>query len=286
MINWDKINKKISVKKIILPVFAVMLIILICVYAIIINKYIQKNQFTKQMEQVSEKNENPVFSIEKIYLCSSANAIDNTEEQKLNTLDLYQYTDIAIYLNNYSENNGLTSKNTIKELYIDNIELQLDSNIGKTDLEYTNLLKIGSREQLTNMLATTAEEQEINNNEKRIDFNIVNTNEQNEQADYENPTFYADCSNPISLKYINQIDKNYSIGNDNSATFDGSILEKAGISVEDINCKIKFKINLINNDEEYYSAWINFQIPLNDIYKGTTIKSKTTQGLEYNFFTL
>ena len=39
---------------------------------------------------IISKNENPTFSVEKIYLCSSANAIDNTSEQKLDKLGLYQ----------------------------------------------------------------------------------------------------------------------------------------------------------------------------------------------------
>lgn len=281
MINWDKINKKISVNKIILPFFLVILILLIAIYGGILYKHIEKNTFVYEMEQIVAKNEKTTFSIEKIYLCSSANAIDSTEEQKLENLDLYQYTDIAVYINNYKEE-GLTNKNTVRQLYIDNINLKLDYNIGKTSLVYTNLLKIGSKEQLNNMIANS---ENIQND--KIDFNIINTNEQNNQADYEEPTFYADCSNPISLKYINQINKEYSVGKDNSATFDGSILEKAGIKPEDINVQVKFKINLVNNNDEYYSNWVNFRIPLNDVmYNGTSIKSRNTVGREYNFFTI
>ena len=68
--------------------------------------------------------------------------------------------------------------------------------------------------------------------------------------------------------------------------FDGTILKKAGIKIEDINAKVRFKINLINNNDEYYSAWVNFKIPLSDIYNGTSIKSKNTVGQEYNFFSI
>ena len=240
-----------------------------------------RNKFAKDCIKIYENNEEEIFKIQKILLCSSANAIDSTEEQKLENLDLYQYTDIAVYINNYKEE-GLTNKNTVRQLYIDNINLKLDYNIGKTSLVYTNLLKIGSKEQLNNMIANS---ENIQND--KIDFNIINTNEQNNQADYEEPTFYADCSNPISLKYINQINKEYSVGKDNSATFDGSILEKAGIKPEDINVQVKFKINLVNNNDEYYSNWVNFRIPLNDVmYNGTSIKSRNTVGREYNFFTI
>ena len=133
MINWDKINKKISIKKVILPLMLVILLLMIIVWGKIAYKHICKDIFAGKMEAILTKNEQPAFSIEKIYLCSSANAIDNTEEQKLDNLGIYQYTDIAVYLNNYKDE-GLTEKNTIKQLYIDDIDLKLDYNIGKTSL--------------------------------------------------------------------------------------------------------------------------------------------------------
>lgn len=280
MINWNRINKKISINKIILPIFLIILIILSILYISEIKKLLKKEDFAKKSESVAIKNETPEFSIQKIYLCSSASAIDSSQEKKLDKLDLYQYTDIAVYINNFKDE-GLTKKNTIKELYIDNINLDLDYNIGKTSLIYTNMLKIGSKQELTNL---------VNNNKnimkERIDFKIVNNNEQNNNADYEEPTFYADCSNPITLKYINQLNREYSISKGNSATFDGTILKKVGIKPEDLNVKVNFRINIVNNNNEVYTKWVNFKLPLDDIEKGTTIKSKETDGKEYDFFTL
>ncbi len=273
MKNWNRINKKQLV-------IGLALIILIGVYFFMCRTYIVKNDFAVQMEEVIQKNENPVFSIEKIYLCSSANALDINGEQKLDNLELYQYTDIAVYINNYDES-GLTNKNTIKQLYIDNIDLQLYNDLGQTSLVYTNLLRVGSREELKNILLTKEDAKK-----DRIDFKILTTNEQNNMANYEEPTFYADCSNPLSLKYINKLNKNYVMKNNETVAFDGSILEKAGVNIEDINANVKFKVNIVNNNNEYYSAWINFKIPLNDIYQGTSIKSKTTVGRDYDFFTL
>ena len=280
MINWDKINKKISVKKVILPLMMVILLLMIIIWGIIIHKHICKGIFANEMEEIITKNQSPTFSIDKIYLCSSANAIDNTAEQKLENLGIYQYTDIAVYLNNNKEE-GLTDKNTIKELYIDDIDLKLDYNIGKTSLVYTNLLKIGSKEELYQMVLNSK-----NIQKDKIDFKIISTNEQNNEANYDEATFYADCSNPISLKYINEISTEYTVSKNSSAVFDGSILGKVGIKPEDINAQIKFRINIVNNKDEYFSNYVNFRIPLNDIEKGTSIKSKTTVGNEYNFFTI
>ena len=280
MINWDKINKKVSVKNVIFPIMIVSLIFLSLIWGRITYKHIQKSIFAGNMEEIISKNEKPTFSVEKIYLCSSANALDNTQEQKLDRLGLYQFTDIAVYLNNYSDD-GLTEKNTLKELYIDDINLDLDYNIGKPSLVYTNMLKLGSREELAQMITNSKNKQK-----DKIEFNVLTTNEENNVADYEEPTFYADCSNPISLKYINEISAEYTVEKNSSATFDGSILEKVGIKPEDINARISFRINLVNNKDEYYSNYVSFRIPLNDTNKGTSIKSRTTVGSEYNFFTI
>ena len=280
MINWDKVNKKVSVKNVIFPIMIVSLIFLCLIWGRITYKHIQKSIFAGNMEEIISKNEKPTFSVEKIYLCSSANALDNTQEQKLDRLGLYQFTDIAVYLNNYS-GDGLTEKNTLKELYIDDINLDLDYNIGKPSLVYTNMLKLGSREELAQMITNSKNKQK-----DKIEFNVLTTNEENNVADYEEPTFYADCSNPISLKYINEISAEYTVEKNSSATFDGSILEKVGIKPEDINARISFRINLVNNKDEYYSNYVSFRIPLNDINKGTSIKSRATVGSEYNFFTI
>ena len=280
MINWNKINKRVSINKIILPFLVVILILLSIKYIFIIKKVIVKNNFAKKSASVAIKNDVPVFSIKKIYLCSSASAIDSSKEQRLDKLDLYQYTDIAVYINNFKDD-GLTTENTIKELYIDNISLNLDYNIGNTSLVYTNMLKVGSKQELSNMIKNNKVKMQ-----DKIYFKIINNNEQNNQENYEEPTFYADCSNPITLKYINQLNREYSIGKGNSATFDGTILKKVGIKPEDLSVKINFRINIINNDDETCTKWINFELPLDDIEKGTSIKSKETDGKEYNFFTV
>lgn len=274
MINWDKINKKISVNKVILPILVIIILLLILVYSRIIYIHIEKNKFGTEMQRISDKNEKKVFTIDKIYLCSSANAI--SQNDKLKNLELYQYTDIGIYINNYNSTDKVTNENTIKKLYIDEISLEPEENgIGKRALNYINPSTIGKREQQFN-----------EESGERIDFKIINNNEENEKADYSKPTFYADCSNPITLKYVNNLQKTYIRNNKKSITFDGTVLKEAGITTANINCKIKLKINIINNNDENYSCLIDFDIPLDDIYKGTTIKSNTLTSEQYKFFTM
>ena len=268
--------RRINIKpKIIFYIFIAIIILLVLLYGNIIYKNIKRYNFAKDMINIVEKNEKPIFSVEKIYLCSSANVIDNSVEKNLQDLSIYQYADIAIHINNRKNIEELTNKNTIKQLYIDNISLEASSDIGEKSLFYTNSLNIGQNTDFQNAVATD-----------RIDFNIIYTNSDNNMADYSKPTFYTDCSNPITLKYLNNnIVKGYKMNEDSSISFDGKLLKKVGIPVDDIKCNIKFRVNIINNNEEKFSCWLNFDIPLDNLYsKGTTINSAITSGEKYDFF--
>ena len=107
-------NKKLKLnKKILIYVFIIVIIILTFVYARIINIYIKNKKFEKDAIFITEKNEDKVFSLEKIILISSANAIDNSKEKNLKDLSLYQFTDMALIIDNGEE---LSNKNTVKSL--------------------------------------------------------------------------------------------------------------------------------------------------------------------------
>lgn len=345
-------KRKIKIKdKWIKPIFLcffIIIIILLFAYGNIISKNIKRKKFANENMKSYENNKEQVFKVEKILICSSANAVDFSEKQTLQDMSIYQYTDIAVYINNGDE---LTNKNTVKKLYIDNISLEGTSDIGKKSLNYKNILKFGLKKDnktksntdendttsghdvfagllnntsssnsaidvgsintndedemisLTNNTSSEnvandtlkqvenssasedSEESQAEQKDEKIDFNIVYTNEENEKANYDEPTFYTDCSNPITLEYLNNdIVTHYKMDENKSVSFDGSILKEVGVATESLNCKVKFKINIINNNDEKYSCWINFSIPLDDIYEGTTMKAKTTNSQKYVFF--
>lgn len=317
------LKRKIKINdRYIIPIFSfifVIIIILLFAYGNIISKNIKYKRFANEGSKIYENNKEQIFKVEKIIICSSANAVDLSEKQNLQDMNIYQYTDIAIYINNGEE---LTNKNTVKKLYIDNISLEGTSDIGQKSLNYKNILKFGLKkdaktksvvsndesnsnfnvfEGLLNNTTNSLDEdkqneedlssnqeikeEKINENNDEIDFNIIYTNEENEKANYDEPMFYTDCSNPITLEYLNNnIVSHYKMDENKSIAFDGSILKEAGIETDNLNCKVKFKINIINNNNEKYSCWINFVIPLDDIYEGTTMKAKTTKNQKYVFF--
>ena len=275
----SKINFKIRNVKLAFVILIIVSIILILLYShFVLSESITKDDFASDMIQISDNNEDTIFSIQKITLYSSANAIDNSKDQSLSDVSICQYSDLAIYIDNSQSNSELTEDNTIKELYIDNIFMTSKTDKGNKILNYKNPLNFGKYKDI---------EEPTNN---RIDFKIINTNQENETNDYDEPTFFTDCSNPINLGYLNKdILTNYAVSSDSSTvSFNGKILEEANINLEDIDCTLNFTIHIVNNLNEKFSYNMKLNLTLSGspslLSNGYSFKGKTTTGNEYRFF--
>lgn len=275
----ENFNFKIKNVKLAFVILIILLfVIFLLYYNYVLFKSFAKNQFAKEMIEISDENENSIFNIQKILLYSNATAKDNSKNQSLSNVSLSQYSDISIYIDNTSYITDLTSENTVKELYIDNIVMKSNSDIGTKILNYKNPLNFGKFKEV---------ETPKNN---RIDFNIIKNNAENENHDYSKPTFYTDCSNPITLGYLNKdLLTNYSISeNSKSISFNGKVLKEANVNLKDINYTVSFKINIVNNLNQKFVYDMSLDVNLEDdnggIYNGYVYKGKTTSGKEYRFF--
>lgn len=263
-------------------VFTILMIALFAIfllyYNFVFSVVIARNSFANEMIEIADQNEKPIFTVQKILMYSNANAIDNSENQSLKDMSICQYTDLSIYIDNMSSISELTDENTVKELYIDNIVMTSKADKGNKVLNYKSPLEFGKYKMI---------EPPENN---RVNFNIVNTNVENENNDYNNPTFYTDCSNPISLGYMNKdILTNYAVSQDtNSVSFNGKVLKEASINLEDINYTLSFNIHIVNNLNQKFVYHMNLDVNLNDdkggIYNGYVFKGKNTSGSQYQFF--
>ncbi|MBR3134793.1 MAG: hypothetical protein IKG56_04965 [Clostridia bacterium] len=310
--------------------FAIILTTIVAIllrYTIMIK--ISNDKFAKQASDFYRLNAQTVFSIDKIYMYSSANAIENKETRPIWNLNLYQYTDIAIYINNRSEDK-LTYENSIKSLYIDNIKFT-DVKNGQQSVYFKNINDFGKsiftkriEESSTPAVQETLQEQasegsseETENNTEGQDENEEEDDEENTQeqvqeedivtqrkqiienlqkekitdklefsilndgdVDYSKPQLYTDCSNPITLEYVNNNIKENQIISDitNDIIYDGNILRRSGVILSDIACTMSFNITLTNYYNQKFVANVYIDIPLEDtttgdnIYKGKFVK--------------
>ena len=238
-----KFTNKIILKiLLIILLFSIVFLVIIIYFKKPINNFFTKNE----IEKITE--EKTIFSIDKITFFSSATA-DINASANISIDNLSQYTDFALYINNLNSSSELTEKNTVKELYITNIQFNKLPELGTPNLYYKNINNFATNDfNLENKIENT------------LNFNITSNNNLN----YEIPTLYNNCSNPITISYINSnILDTFTIANSNSTfNYNGTLLKKCNILLSSIACNLSFDIILTNNLDEKYKTTVNIDIPL------------------------
>lgn len=235
-----ELNKK-SLK--LLSLLSIILIICIIIYTFFIQDLFIKVNLEQDSMNFSSLNETIPFSLQKIFLFSSATAESGSLNQLL-SLDISQYCDIAIYLNKIPDENV-----SISSLYIDNI-ITSTPEIGTPCLYQKSISDLGK--------CSYTKENIINDN---FYFNVIN-NENN--INYNNYEIYSDGSTPIALGFYNENVKTDFITEKSEILYDGTLLKEAFIPLISLNCNISFTINIITNTNEHYICNVHFYIPFED----------------------
>ena len=230
-------------KKIILISVTIFLfIVVIFLSYLLLNKFILKKNFEQDILPFAKKNENTIFSIKKILLFSSADAKwKNSSASNFTIENLYQYTDMAIFISNSSSEKNL--ENTFKKVSINNINISSPL-LGEPKLYFKSINNFAKSDII-----------EDNQITDHLDFNISSQDE----ADLSTPTLYNNLANPITLSYINQnIKSDYTITDTTSPiTYDGSLLKKCSILLNSLTCNISFDIYITNNKDEEFKDRLN-----------------------------
>ena len=225
--------------------FLLIIILFVCIiiYFSFMRDIFIKRNFEKENMSFSSINENIPFSLNKIILFSSATAETDSVNQSL-SLDISQYCDIGIYLNNTDKENTF-----IKSLYINNIS------ISSPELGTPCLYK----KRINDLGGCSFNEESIINDE--FYFNMI---EYTSELNYNNYELLNDGSTPISFGFYNKDIKKDFITSDTQVSYNGTLLKGALIPQTSLNCNISFTINIITNKDEHYICNINFDIPFED----------------------
>ena len=258
-------------KFLIIIIFILLLIILITlstkVFGMFYNKIVCENEYL----DFASKNENVIFSINKCVYFSNCNATNKANSSTSFLIDnLYQYTDIALFINNNSTENNL--ENTLKSVKINNLQYIEKPQIGNQNIFYKNINSFAE-----NTIP------ENNKFENELVFNVSS----NDIESLDTPTLYNNCANPIVLSYINNnIKTDYAIeNNSNSITYDGSLLKKCGVPLNSLTTKFSFDIYITNNLDQEFKCTVYIEPPIQSeeksLYDGNITK---TQNVNYNFY--
>lgn len=258
--------------KIILTMITIILISIVIILAFFVfQKYILKKNFEDDMLSFADKNQSTVFTVDSITLFSSADAGYKTNTANNFTIqNLYQYTDIALFIKNTSDEDTL--ENTLKKVRIENIQFSNTPKLGNPSLYFKSLNDFAKSD--------ITEENKITDS---FEFTVSSSDE----ADLSTPTLYNNLANPLTFSYVNSnIKSDYTITDISSPiTYDGSLLQKCNIHLEDICCTLSFDIYITNNLDEDFKTTVSIDIPLSSengsIFDGNlTVKQDTT----YTFY--
>lgn len=261
-------NKK---KNLLIVIIVILLVFIFFVSFFIFNRHMLKANFENDILPFASKNQNTIFKINKITFFSSCDAKNKTASNSNFTIeDLYQYTDIALFITSTSEEK--TFENTLKKVSINNIKFTSSPTLGEPKLYYKNINNFAKSE--------ISEENLINEN---LDFNITSEDEVN----LDKPTLYNNLANPIVLSYINHnIKTDYTITDTSTPmTYDGSLLKRCNILLNNIACSFSFDVYVTNNLSQEFKCTIYIDIPLDldnqSIYNGNITLKKDTN---FNFY--
>ncbi len=244
----------------------------LCVYIVILIigivlafssfRLLQTHQLRQEYEdhilQIANLNKETVFSLSNIFVFNSATATTNTQSNSLWSLDIHQYSDIAIFIDNHSEN-GYTTKNTISKLYLDNFHID-GIKVGTPSLSYKDVQTFGKFVDLEETAITDTLTYTVTNGDT-IDSTIA-------QMD-------VSCKTPITLGFVNKhVKEGYTVVDTSAALqYNGSLLKTATIPLMHITPTISFDMHIENALQEQYILRVKFALPLEDntssIYDGT-----------------
>jgi hypothetical protein len=252
-------------------IIKISIIIFIIFFSILILNTLKNRKLNQEIEKkepvLSLVTDSNIFKVDSVLLYSSANALNNQEMQKdYWDLNLYQYNDMAITIDNHVSISGTTQKNTIKEMYIDNISYPRFPDKGNPKLYYKN----------SNLFGVGVIDIEKLISDKLI-FNVISSND----SEVKDPSFYSDCSNPILLSSINEeIVPNFIRRNTKSeVTFDGTLLLDAQVLLSNIEYSVSFSIHIINNLDEEYICNLIVPIKLRDESEVNTLHDGSYENI-------
>lgn len=274
-VKKKKINiKDLDKKKFVLTAITIILFIIVLVLCyLLFYKYVLKRNFENSVLDFSSKNEETIFEINNVTFFSSCEAKNKSASSSNFTIEnLYQYTDIALFIT--SPNEEKTLQNTLKSVYIDNIQYTKAPTLGTPNLYYKNIYNFAKSDIVDSNLITD-----------RLDFYISSEDE----ANLDTPTLYNNLANPIVLSYINSnIKTDYTITDTSSPiTYDGTLLKKCEVLLNSISSSLSFDIYITNNLDQEFKTTVYIDIPLESeeesIYDGNVTLRKNTNFIFYRY---
>lgn len=258
-------------KKYISFIIVILVVLLISIIAIF--------SYSKYQNKIAYENEwnKNIFNITEFAYFSSASATSNdTGNEAKWDINPYQYVNLAFKVNNQNDYTGKKSKNTIKNIQVENFKIIEAPQIGNLSFNYISPENLSLNElKLENVI------------ENNLSYEVKDFNE---QLDYTKPQINRN-GGYISFQIVNSNIKNNFVITDITTplTYNGELLQRAEIDLEDLKYKLAFDVIVTNDLDEQYKCTIEFDAPIKSemsddtLYSLGSISNYKTDTNIYNF---
>lgn len=193
------------------------------------------------------------YTLKQMVVISTANGTNTVQEANKWNIEIYQNTDIYFDIERNEEHK---SSENIKNIKIQNIKIE--GNEKNTPKAY---MPSADTKQMFNYTEDNIIQNEL--------IYIVDKNK-----DTKNKKITTE-GGIVAISFCIPNIANYQ-GTDEKISYDGTLLKKAGITLEEIKANIKFDLILETESGKKYKAEINLEVPAEDITEtGIAIKEDT-----------
>ena len=229
MENKSKVNNLI-----LKSAYLTIIVLILAVIALIILKYNVEGE------------KNMPFKLSSIIVISNAEGYQEEENKDyLWDSEIYQINDIYL---NIEKNKNYKEEEFIKSVVIENIEINENPSVG--NIEFYRVSNDEKR------LFDYSEEYKVDNKLEYIGDTI---------SDLKNLKI-SNQGNTLILRVVNKTGKNYT-SNDKEFKHSGKMLEKVGISYEQIKGKVSFDLVINLESDISFRAKVELELPTGDIIK-------------------
>ena len=271
--NKDKkINSISKTKKVLLIITLILFVIVVLLAFQVFSSLVLKSNFEKSILPFANKNSETIFNINQIVFFSNCDAKNKNISTTNYTLEnIYQYTDMAFFIDSPQEEK--TSKNTLKNVTIENINFTKSPTLGEPALYFKSINNFAK-----------SELNDANKINDKLDLSITSE----DTADLNTPVLYNNLANPITLSYINSnIKTDYTITDTSTPiTYDGTLLSRCDVPLDNINCSFSFDVLITNNQDEKYKCTVFVDVPLTSNDKSIDVNGNVTvkKDVDFSFY--
>jgi len=184
------------------------------------------------------------YSLEKILVISNVDGKKNEDDQNLWNINLYAYNDVYIYMKKDEE---IAKDITIKDITLENFKIE--KNVQKGDL------KLYRPTGDINQLYTYSQEDYLNRN-------LVYTG--NKIDDLKNLEI-GNEGGVIGFRTAIENLGNYTSNEDTEIVYNGSLLQKAGVTLEDVTFSIDMDLIIQTSENVSFKGTVRIDFPAGDI---------------------